>query len=151
MPFSFEDLGFPAWPTWGLPGSLSSGAGGLPKLYESPVMFVSSVITSAGCPPAVSRGRKLLSAPNTSSLKTQRVCTGCSPAWVFGGRTVPAALFTLLSSTDTPHPGNHHEHLGAITLAGLQRECGSPAAHAHCSSHCPGAPGRSGTMAPWGS
>lgn len=104
----------PGWIVGGrsLPASLSSGAGGLPKLCESPV---SSEITSAGCPVPVRRGRKLQSAPNTSSLKAQRVCRGAAQR----GCSVeePSAC-----STDTPHPGNHHEHLGATTPAKPLRE-----------------------------
>lgn len=39
---------------------------------------------------------------------------------VLGGRTVAEALFPLFGSTHIPHPGNHHQQLGAITRTPLE-------------------------------
>lgn len=40
-------------------------------------------------------------------------------------KSCACSIFTLLSSTHTPQPANHHEHLGVILPAKLRRECGS--------------------------
>lgn len=97
----------------------------------------------------------LLREPNIFSLKAQRLCRKCSPTWVFGGRTLPAALLMLFGSTslileiitsslESSYLQTSRGNVGALLPM-------RTAALARLASLRPEAPGRSGTMAPCGS